>query len=136
MKQEFALHERLLKGSSWIAAPDRCHIIWKNHPEFPWLLIVPEVAASCREWHDVDAPLALTVHHRLRWCSHWLQQQFQADKINIALIGNQVPQMHWHVVARRQDDSAWPGTVWAQSSREPDPTRWMKWQELLRESLD
>lgn len=136
MKQEFAIHDRLLRGSSWIAERAGCHILWKDHPEFPWLLIVPEVPDSCRDWHEVDAELALAVHHRLRWCSAWLHDQFQPDKINIALIGNQVPQQHWHIVARWQSDSAWPGTVWAQPSREPDSARWSQWREKLRENLD
>lgn len=50
-----------------------------------------------------------------------LRQQYQPDKINLASLGNVVPHLHWHVVARFADDAQFPAPIWANAVREREP---------------
>ena len=52
-----------------------------------------------------------------------LRERLQPDKINLASLGNAVPHLHWHVIARFGWDSHFPVPVWGNAQREPDPAR-------------
>jgi diadenosine tetraphosphate (Ap4A) HIT family hydrolase len=64
-----------------------------------------------------------------------LREQLQPAKVNLAALGNMVPHLHWHVIARFEDDPAWPAPVWAPAQREADPAR-LASLERARESLE
>jgi diadenosine tetraphosphate (Ap4A) HIT family hydrolase len=64
-----------------------------------------------------------------------LREQLQPTKINLATLGNMVPHLHWHVIARFDWDSRFPAPVWAPAAREPDPAR-LAGIEALRPRLE
>jgi diadenosine tetraphosphate (Ap4A) HIT family hydrolase len=78
---------------------------------YPWLILVPElpfiseIHELCEEdqWRLVRESSALGAH---------LKRMMAADKLNVAAIGNLVPQLHVHLVARYREDPAWPSPVW------------------------
>lgn len=49
-----------------------------------------------------------------------LRSELRPEKINLAALGNMVPHLHWHVVARFEDDSHFPSPLWAEPVRERD----------------
>ncbi|MFM2243307.1 MAG: hypothetical protein RLZ97_2162 [Verrucomicrobiota bacterium] len=85
----------------------------KDQAHFPWLLIVPEVAEGVEDLHELPEDRYQEVTALLRKVSLFMASRFQGEKLNVGCIGNMVRQMHIHVVSRRTDDPAWPGTVWA-----------------------
>src|SRR5579864_8183745 len=81
-----------------------------NDANFPWLILVPR-RAGVSEIIDLGAEQAVLMNE-LALVSRVLKDETRCDKLNVAAIGNIVPQLHIHVVARRKDDAAWPKPVW------------------------
>lgn len=90
----------------------------KNNALFPWLILVPEVEEGIEDLHQLDAKTFQEVTAAVREVSCFVSEYFQPDKLNVACIGNQVRQMHIHIVGRSAGDPAWPGVVWAFEGKE------------------
>ena len=116
---DFTLHPRLAKGCHALDRVSRCHVLLKDNALFPWLLIVPEVPGEIEDLHQLDEPRFAEITSLLRRVSQFVSDHFRPDKLNVACIGNQVRQMHLHIVGRSPDDPAWPGTVWAFDGKMP-----------------
>lgn len=110
---DFQLHPRLAQGAHELGRESGCRILLKDQAHFPWLLIVPEVAEGVEDLHELTEDRYQEVTTLLRKVSLFMASRFQGEKLNVGCIGNMVRQMHIHVVSRRTDDPAWPGTVWA-----------------------
>ena len=121
-RMEFVLHPRLENGSHELGRESGCRILLKDQALFPWILIVPEVAEGVEDLHELDEERYREVCGLVRKVSRFVAGRFRGEKLNVGCIGNMVRQMHIHVVSRRTDDPAWPGTVWAFDGKEPwDP---------------
>jgi len=121
MSEPFELHPRLARGSTGIGRLRGCHLLLKDNALFPWLVLVPEVDAEIEDLHQLDPARFAEVTAAIREVSAFCSGYFQPTKLNVACIGNQVRQMHIHIVARSEDDPAWPGTVWAHPGKQPYP---------------
>ncbi len=82
-----------------------------NDSQYPWLILVPRYS-NLRDLHDLSKVQLAEVMEEVRLVSDILVEEFKAFKINVAALGNMVPQLHIHVIARYEDDPAWPGPVW------------------------
>jgi diadenosine tetraphosphate (Ap4A) HIT family hydrolase len=78
---------------------------------WPWVILVPR-RAGLREIHELSPADRATLVEEVALASSALERLYAPDKLNVAAIGNLVPQLHVHVVARRRDDPAWPDPVW------------------------
>ncbi|MDQ8189528.1 HIT family protein [Roseibacillus persicicus] len=115
----FEVHPRLLKSSFELAQRKSCHVLLKDNSHFPWFLIVPEVANGEEDLHQLTEERAAEVMSLVREVSQFVSEYFQPEKLNVACIGNQVRQMHLHVVGRTPHDPAWPGVVWSCDAKQP-----------------
>lgn len=113
----FVIHPRLLAGSSPLGYESGCHILLKNNALFPWVLVVPEVDEGVEDLHQLDGHRFAEVMAVVRKASRFVENHFRPEKLNVACIGNQIRQMHIHVVARSPGDAAWPGVVWSFESK-------------------
>lgn len=127
----FQLDERLAADSHAVCALDLCEVRLMNDSRYVWLLLVPQ-RAGLSEWHDLTAEEAAQLSAEVRQTSAALKRLSSADKINVAAIGNMVRQMHVHVVARREDDETWPGTVWNTGKAHPYDEEGLK---VLRDKI-
>ncbi len=116
----FELHPRLAAGSCEIGRLGGCLLLLKNNALFPWFILVPEVG-GIEELHQLPLEQYLDVMRVVRLVSEFVSSHFLLEKLNIACIGNQVRQMHVHIVGRSTDDPAWPGTVWAFAVKQAYP---------------
>ena len=82
-----------------------------NDSRYPWIMLVPKRAAIV-EIFDLDEPDQIQLGRESLWLAQYMVKYFAADKMNVAAIGNVVPQLHVHHVARFKTDATWPGTVW------------------------
>jgi diadenosine tetraphosphate (Ap4A) HIT family hydrolase len=82
-----------------------------NDARYPWVILVPRVAGVA-EILDLPIPDQLRLWDEIRLTSHVLREETGCTKLNIAVLGNQVPQLHVHVIARFPSDEAWPKPVW------------------------
>lgn len=89
-----------------------------NDRRFPWLLLVPRRARAV-EWHALGPEDQVTLHRETMLAACALAAVFPARKINLGALGNVVPQLHVHVLARQAGDAAWPGPVWGAGTAEP-----------------
>jgi diadenosine tetraphosphate (Ap4A) HIT family hydrolase len=130
----FTLNERLANGSADLGTHGICRVLLKNNAHFLWVLLVPEVDAEVTEMHHLDEEQYASVCHSMRVFSQWMKQQPGVEKVNVAAIGNQVRQLHIHIVGRHSQDIAWPGVVWACSEKQAyTPERYDEMQKSLGE---
>ncbi len=132
----FTLHSRLAVGSHFLGRAADCQVLLKDNASFPWLLIVPEVADGVEDLHQLEPARYAEVMELVRELSLFVSAYFKPDKLNVACIGNQVRQMHIHVVGRSEGDAAWPGTVWASNVKSPqEPGRVEEIRQAARAAL-
>jgi len=115
MPDRFTLHARLAADSVALGDWPLCRLQLMNDGRFPWLLLVPR-HPDLREIHDLPPPERALLIEEIARASSLMQQIFKADKMNVAALGNQVPQLHVHVIARFVGDPAWPNPVWGQGT--------------------
>ena len=108
----FELHPRLAAGSFLLGRMADCLVLLKDNAAFPWMVIVPEVGEGIEDLHQLDPARYGQVLEVVRRVSEFVSGYFKPEKQNVACIGNQVRQMHVHVVGRHAGDAAWPGPVW------------------------
>jgi diadenosine tetraphosphate (Ap4A) HIT family hydrolase len=108
----FEIHPRLAAGGFEVGRLGGCRLLLKDHALFPWFLLVPEVE-GIEDLHQLPPGQFEEVMAAMRRVSEFVASHFQPEKLNVACIGNQVRQMHIHIVGRSPGDPAWPGTVWA-----------------------
>lgn len=114
----FALHPQLTRDCHHLGDLTLCRLLLMDDARFPWCILVPR-RDGLRELHDLAGDDRSALFDELDAVSRALQHTVDAHKINVAALGNQVPQLHVHVIARQQDDAAWPGPVWGQGPAEP-----------------
>ncbi len=108
------LDPRLADSSAALGSVDAIQIRALHSQPWPWLLLIPR-QPNAVELFDLAEPLRSQIHFLALRLGAALKSEFQADKINIAALGNVVPQLHLHIVARNIDDPGWPGPVWGRS---------------------
>lgn len=107
----FALHPQLAQDTHSVMRLDLCHVLLMNDSTYPWLILVPNVP-DIREIHELTPGDQQRLMSEITHASRCLQRIVKADKMNVAALGNMVPQLHVHVIARFDGDPAWPGPVW------------------------
>jgi diadenosine tetraphosphate (Ap4A) HIT family hydrolase len=106
----WSLHPQLDADTVLVCDLALSRLLAMNDANFPWLILVPR-RAGVSEIIDLGTEQA-TLMDELALVSRALKDETCCDKLNVAAIGNVVPQLHIHVVARREDDAAWPKPVW------------------------
>ena len=86
-----------------------------NHP---WLILVPRVENAV-EWVDLDEHQQAELTREVSRACRVLQSLYKPNKLNVAALGNLVPQLHVHVIARYREDIAWPRPVWGMATAQP-----------------
>ncbi len=107
----WALHPRLAADTALVGDLPLCAVRLLEDARWPWLVLVPRVDGA-RELIDLAPADQARLLAELDLASRALLALFAPDKLNLAALGNMVPQLHWHAIARRQDDPAWPRPVW------------------------
>ncbi len=124
-----ALDPRLAASSHPLAEWRLSSLRLVDDARWPWLLLVPRVDGA-RELVDLPSTEQLLLLDEINRCSRALLALFTPDKLNVGALGNVVPQLHVHVVARRRDDPGWPGPIWGHGRPQPYSV------EALAERLD
>ncbi len=114
----FALHSRLAADTHPIGDLPLCRVLLMDDARYPWLVLVPR-RPELREITDLDAPERAALIEVVAAASRALEGATGAEKMNVGAIGNVVPQLHVHVVARFAGDEAWPAPVWGRGTPVP-----------------
>jgi len=105
------LHPALAADCIRLGRFELCHLLLMNDRSYPWFILVPD-RADVREIIDLDAADRRQLLDESCRLSAFLVRSFNGDKLNVAAIGNLVPQLHLHHVVRFKSDRAWPLPVW------------------------
>ncbi len=113
---EWSLHPQLENDTSAVGDLPLCRVLAMNVPDYPWLILVPRRPAIT-EIADLEPADAARLMEEIALASRALKDITRCDKLNIAAIGNVVPQLHVHIVARWKSDPLWPKPVWGASAQ-------------------
>ena len=106
----FRLDPRLEQDTFPVTSFSLCQVLLMNDARYRWLILVP-ARDGLSELHDLAASDQALLNSEIIRVSRMMKQLFTPEKINVGALGNILRQLHVHVVARRLDDSAWPGPV-------------------------
>jgi diadenosine tetraphosphate (Ap4A) HIT family hydrolase len=105
------LHPQLIEDCLELGSFSLCRLLLMKDANYPWFILVPD-RDDLSEIHHLSGEDQLQLIKESAFLSAVLEEVFRADKINIASLGNMVPQLHVHHVVRYKDDMAWPSPVW------------------------
>ncbi len=107
----FILDQRLKNDTVCLGQFPLSLLLMSRDANYPWCILVPR-REGVRELYELsDEDMAQLVRES-RHLSVVLMTLFQGDKLNVAALGNMVPQLHLHHVVRHRGDAAWPGAIW------------------------
>lgn len=107
----FALHPQLERDTTPLGDLPLSRVLIINDANYPWLLLVPRRTGAV-EVIDLDEVERAQLMSEIALASRALKEVTECDKLNVAALGNAVPQLHVHIIARRKTDKAWPKPVW------------------------
>jgi len=112
------LHPQLEKDCIKLGKFSLCSLLLINDSNYPWFILLPN-RENTSEIYQLIADDQQQLLAESVFFSHCLDQVFHADKLNIAALGNVVPQLHIHHIARFKTDACWPAPVWGAVSAIP-----------------
>ena len=116
MSTQFSLDPRLAADTHAVGELSLSRLLLMDDARFPWLILVPRIAGA-RELLDLDEADRRSLLTELSDLGRVLETLLHPDKLNIAALGNVVPQLHVHVIARYTSDATWPQPVWGHGER-------------------
>ena len=114
----FQLNPRLEQDCIAIGRFDLCRLLMMNDSQYPWFILVPE-RVNVQEIYQLSKAERELLTEESSYLAENMAALYKADKMNIAAIGNLVPQLHIHHIVRYRDDKAWPAPVWGKFAAIP-----------------
>ncbi|MCQ9616092.1 HIT family protein [Paenalcaligenes niemegkensis] len=114
----FSLHPTLAADTIEIGELSLCKVLLINDQQYPWLILVPK-RPDISEIFELNAEDQQQLWTETTAVAKALSVYSKADKMNIATLGNMVPQLHMHIIARHKSDAAWPAPVWGKVPAKP-----------------
>jgi diadenosine tetraphosphate (Ap4A) HIT family hydrolase len=109
------IHPQLQQDCHRLGKLQACTLLLHKNALVPWFILLPPGEQS--ELYQLDPALQQQVQGEINQLAAFVKEHFNADKLNIATIGNIVPQLHIHIIGRFRNDFCWPAPVWGQSGR-------------------
>ena len=107
----FKIDKKFLKSSNHIIELKLCSIRLHDNSKFPWVILIPK-RNKITDISDLNSKDQILLMKEIIHVSKIMKKLFKTSKLNIEKIGNMVPQLHIHVIARSKKDSSWPLSVW------------------------
>ena len=107
----FKINKKFLNSSYHVADLELCSVRLHDNSKFPWIILIPKRKniTDMTELNSKDQELLMK---EIIYISKLMKKLFKTSKLNIEKIGNMVPQLHMHIIARSKKDSTWPLSVW------------------------
>ncbi len=125
----FELAPEFERDSIWLADWPLCQLRVQNDANYPWFILIPRRVAMV-EIIDLTEQDRAQLWRESAHLSVFLKAEFQAKKLNIAALGNMVPQLHLHHIVRYEQDLAWPAPVWGKTQAKAYTEA--QWQQLIQ----
>jgi diadenosine tetraphosphate (Ap4A) HIT family hydrolase len=118
MSEQFQLHAQLKNDCFVITDFPLSRLLLCNDSAFPWFILVPKVD-NIQDIYQLDWQQQQQLLNESSMLSEVLMQEFKGDKMNVAALGNVVPQLHLHHIVRYENDACWPKPIWGQQALTP-----------------
>tara|TARA_B110001452_G_scaffold161722_1_gene134626 strand:- start:124 stop:525 length:402 start_codon:yes stop_codon:yes gene_type:complete len=105
------INKDFLKSSHYINDLKLCSLRLIDNQKFPWIILIPK-RKHITDISELNSKDQLLLMKEIVYCSKLMKKIFKTSKLNIEKIGNIVPQLHIHIIARYKNDSSWPLSVW------------------------
>lgn len=110
----FEIHPQLRRDCFILGRFSLCHLLLMNDSNYPWFILVPD-RHDVREIYELSEEDQRQLIKESSLLAGQLAAHFKADKMNIAALGNVVPQLHIHHIVRYANDPAWPAPIWGRN---------------------
>lgn len=135
MPADWTLHPQLDKDTAPVGDLPLCRVLLIKDAHYPWLVLVPRRPDTV-EIIDLDEVAQAQLMTEITRVSRALRDITRCDKLNVAALGNAVPQLHVHIIARRRTDAAWPRPIWGVMPPKPyDPSDMQALIDALRRKV-
>lgn len=128
------LDQRLSDSSEFIIDLKLCQVRLSKNAAFPWILLIPK-PENIIELIDLSVADQHQLMNEIAAASSSMKDLFTPDKLNVATLGNVVPQLHIHIIARYKSDPIWPNPVWNTIHQDYAPEIFNQTIDRLRERL-
>ena len=105
------VNKSFLKNSLYISDLKLCSVRLINNSKFPWIILIPN-RKKITDITELNLKDQVLLMREIVFCSKLIKKIFKTKKLNVEKIGNVVPQLHIHIIARFKKDSTWPLSVW------------------------
>jgi diadenosine tetraphosphate (Ap4A) HIT family hydrolase len=111
MNKQFTLHPQLEKDTVLIGSLKLSDVLLMNDSRYPWIILVPRIA-DVSDITQLDNEIRDKFNEEINHVAKAMKHHFKPNRMNIAMLGNIVPQLHCHIIARYETDFAWAKPVW------------------------
>ncbi len=130
----FKIDKKFIKSSHYIVDLKLCSIRLHDNSKFPWVILIPK-RNKITDMSDLKSKDQILLMKEIVYVSKIMKKLFKTSKLNVEKIGNIVPQLHIHIIARRKKDSSWPLSVWGIKGKNYSKTTLTNMIEKLRKAL-
>ena len=130
----FKLHKKFLKSSHHLLDLKLCTVRLHDNSKFPWIILIPK-RNKISDMSDLNFKDQNLLMQEIVHVSKIMKKIFKTSKLNVEKIGNIVPQLHIHIIARSKKDSSWPLAVWVVKGKNYSKLDLNKLIEKLRKVL-
>ena len=131
----FKIDKKFLKSSYHILDLKLCSIRLHDNSKFPWVILIPK-RNNVTDISDLNSKDQILLMKEIVHISKIMKKLFKTSKLNVEKIGNIVPQLHIHIIARNMKDSSWPLSVWVTKGKSYSKLALTIMIEKLREALN
>ena len=130
----FKIDNKFLKSSHHVTELKLCSIRLNDNSKFPWIILIPK-RNKITDMSDLNSKDQILLMKEIVHVSKIMKKLFKTSKLNIEKIGNMVPQLHIHVIARSKKDSSWPLSVWVVKGKNYTETALIIIMQKLRKAF-
>ncbi len=130
----FRLDSKFLKSSYHITDLKLCTIRLNDNSKFPWVILIPK-RNNITDMSDLNSKDQNLLMKEIIYVSKIMKKSFKTKKLNVEKIGNILPQLHIHIIARSKKDSSWPLSVWVVKGKNYSKTALKIMTEKVRKSI-
>ena len=130
----FKLNRKFLKTSHHLIDLKLCTIRLNDNSKFPWIILIPK-RNKITDISDLNSKDQTLLMKEIVYVSKVMKKLFKTSKLNVEKIGNIVPQLHIHIIARSKKDSSWPLSVWVVKGKNYSKTALKVIVDNLRKAL-
>ena len=131
----FKLEKKFLKTSHHLTDLKLCTIRINDNSKFPWIILIPK-RNKVIDMSDLNSRDQILLMKEIVYVSKIMKKLFKTSKLNVEKIGNIVPQLHIHIIARSKKDSSWPLSVWVVKGKNYSKTALKVIVDKLRKALN